>query len=82
MRAAVVVFVACALVCLLAHLAIVVSVVRTRGSRTDAVPRPRQIVEIVWALVPVVALAFVLTATWTRVREHATKPGVVMKVAQ
>jgi hypothetical protein len=41
------------------------------------------LVEVVWALVPALLLAFLLTATWVRVRDHSTpKPGVMMKVAQ
>lgn len=78
------VFAICALACLLGHAAILHSVIRSRSARVNAgVPRPRLLVEIVWALVPAIALAFLLTATWDRVRDHATpKPAVMMKIAR
>jgi hypothetical protein len=38
--------------------------------------------EIVWALIPALVLALVLTATWSRVRERAPEPDAVMKIAQ
>jgi heme/copper-type cytochrome/quinol oxidase subunit 2 len=84
--AAVVVFAVCAAGCVVAHLAILRSVLRHRTAAVaDAagIPRPNMLVEILWALVPMIALAFLLTATWNRVREraHATAP-VMMKVAQ
>jgi heme/copper-type cytochrome/quinol oxidase subunit 2 len=82
--AAVLVFVLCAGCCVVAQTAILMSVVRRPSGTADpGVPRPKVLVEIVWALVPAVVLAFLLTATWVRVRDHATqKPGVIMKVAQ
>jgi heme/copper-type cytochrome/quinol oxidase subunit 2 len=39
-------------------------------------------IEIVWALIPAIVLAFVLTATWVRVHDNAKTPGVLMKVAR
>jgi hypothetical protein len=39
----------------------------------------------VWALIPAIVLAIVLTATWARVRDNAARtprPDVMMKVAQ
>ena len=87
MSAVVLVFVIGAIACAVAHIAILASVIR-RPSRTvssDGVPRPRQLVEVIWAIVPIVALAFVLTATWGRVRENARafpKPDVMMKIAK
>ena len=79
----VIVFVACAVACAVAHVAIVLSTVRSR-SAVDApnVPRPRPVVEALWALVPIIALAIVLTATWARVREQRTHTPAIMKVAQ
>jgi heme/copper-type cytochrome/quinol oxidase subunit 2 len=79
----VIVFLVAAAACAIAHVAIVASVVRRRSAVVDAgVPRPNALVELLWALVPAVALAFLLTATWQRVREHETRPAEVMKVAQ
>ena len=84
MSAAGLVFVVCAACCLVGHVAILHSVVRTRSAAANpGLPRPRLLVEIVWALVPAILLAFLLTATWARVRDRATpKPDVLMKVAR
>lgn len=78
------VFALCALACLVGHVAILQSVLRKGTSQADPhVPRPRLLVELLWAIVPIVALAFVLTATWVRVRDHARpKPDMIMKVAR
>ena len=83
MGAPVLVFVACAVACAVAHVAILLSTVRSRTA-VDApnIPRPRAAVEALWALVPVIALALVLTATWARVREHRAHTPEIMKVAQ
>jgi heme/copper-type cytochrome/quinol oxidase subunit 2 len=82
--AAVLAFVTCAVCCVVAQAAILASVVRRPpGTADPGVPRPRLLVEVVWALVPALLLAFLLTATWVRVRDHSTpKPGVMMKVAR
>lgn len=84
MNAAVIVFVVCVAACLLAHVAILRSVVRSRAVvASDAnVPRPNLLVEIVWALVPLIVLAIVLTATWAKIREGRSSPPVIMRVAQ
>lgn len=81
---AVVVFILCAVCCLVGHFAILQSVIRKRFVPSEpGVPRPRVVAEVLWALVPAITLAFVLTATWQRVREHATpKPPEMMKVAR
>jgi heme/copper-type cytochrome/quinol oxidase subunit 2 len=83
MRPAVVVFLAAVIACAIAHVAIVASVV-ARGSRAgDAnVPRPHVVVEILWALIPALALAFLLTATWPRVRDNAARPAEVLRIAR
>ena len=83
MNAAVIVFVVCVAACVAAHVAILRSVIRSRAIvASDAnVPRPNLLVEIAWALVPAIVLAFVLTATWARVRERHVPP-VIMRVAQ
>jgi heme/copper-type cytochrome/quinol oxidase subunit 2 len=82
--AAVLVFWLCVVCCVVGHVAILVSVIRRHAPVAGAnVPRPRMAVEILWALIPAVALAFLLTVTWVRVREHASpKPDVMMKVAR
>jgi heme/copper-type cytochrome/quinol oxidase subunit 2 len=85
MKVEVVVFAVCVAACIAAHVAILRSVVRSRAVASDpGVPRPRLLVEIAWALVPAVALAFVLTATWAKVQEHtdAPKPTLLMRVAR
>jgi hypothetical protein len=85
MRAEVVVFAVCVAACLVAHVAIVRSVLRARGVASDpGVPRPRLVVEIAWALVPALALALVLTATWSKVQDHAgaPTPSLLMRVAR
>ena len=76
MGAAVPLFVICAAGCLLAHVAIIRSVLRSRSARASSdVPQPRLAVEILWALLPAVALAFLLGATWIRVQLHAGAPS-------
>jgi heme/copper-type cytochrome/quinol oxidase subunit 2 len=84
MSAAVAVFLLCVVCCVIGHAVILYAAVRTRPELADAkVPRPKVAVEIVWAVIPVIVLAFLLTATWARVRDRGTpKPGVIMKVAR
>ena len=84
MSAAVILFVLCTAACLVAHVAILRSVVRSRSAVASgaAGPRPNLIVEIVWALVPAVVLAFVLTATWAKIRERQASPPVIMRIAR
>ena len=83
MSAAVVVFVVCVAACIVAHIAILRSVVRARAvvASNAAVPRPNLLVEIVWALVPAIVLAFVLTATWSKIRQRPAPPAI-MRIAQ
>jgi hypothetical protein len=82
--AAVLVFVVATAACLVAHAAIVVSVIhRASGTVDPNVPRPKLLVEVIWALVPALLLALVLTATWDRVRDNAkTVTEPVMKIAE
>ncbi|HEY8175550.1 MAG TPA: hypothetical protein VIF32_07655 [Gemmatimonadaceae bacterium] len=83
MSAAALVFVVCVLCCVVGQIAILSSLVRRPSGAADAgVPRPRLFIEIVWALIPAIVLAFVLTATWVRVHDNAKRPGVIMKVAR
>jgi heme/copper-type cytochrome/quinol oxidase subunit 2 len=84
MSAAVLVFIAATVACLVAHAAITISVIRRASSTVDPnVPRPKLLIEVVWALLPALVLAFVLTATWNRVRENAkTDAQPVLKIAQ
>jgi heme/copper-type cytochrome/quinol oxidase subunit 2 len=82
---AVVVFLVCVVACAVAHVAILVSSVSTRVSAnaSPSVPRPRILVELMWALVPILALALVFTATWSAVRENEQRhPPEVLKVAR
>lgn len=82
MRLTVLVFAACAVCCVLAHGAILRSVLRSRSVITGGpVPRPRLVVEIVWALLPALALIALLGVTWSRAREHPRAGAVVMQVA-
>ena len=81
----VIVFAVCVAACIVAHVAIIRSVLRSRAAVADpGVPRPRVLVEIAWALVPAIALAFVLTATWARMQEgtRAPAPSLMMRIAQ
>ena len=79
MRVQYLVFALCALACLVAHVAIVVAAVRpARLPSGPTVPRPNRAAEILWALVPAIALAFILTATWSRVRENTRTPAAVL----
>jgi hypothetical protein len=83
MSPVIVVFVIAVVACAVAHVAIVASVVRRATAVADtSVPRPRFVTEVVWALVPVLALALVLTATWVKVRERAVNDAAVLKIAR
>ena len=84
MSAAVLVFVGCVICCVVGHLAILHSVLRQRAEPMEnGVPRPRVVAEVLWAVLPALVLAFLLTATWVRVRDHAMpRPGVMMKLAR
>ena len=87
MKVEVIVFALCVAACVVAHVAIIRSVLRSRMPAADTgVPRPKLLVEIAWALVPAIALAFVLTATWAKVQDHITpgtpQPSLLMRIAQ
>ena len=84
MRPAVLVFAIAVVVSVIAHVAILTSVVRRAATVADAgVPRPGRFAEIAWALIPALALALVLTATWARVQERAAPPpDAIMKIAR
>jgi heme/copper-type cytochrome/quinol oxidase subunit 2 len=84
MSAGVIVFYVAVAACVVAHAGILVSVVRRASTVADSnVPRPKAFAEIAWAVIPAIALAFVLTATWSRVRERPQAvPAPVMKVAR
>ena len=84
MSVAVIAFALCAAACFVGHVAVLHSVVRKGSTLANAgVPRPRFIVELFWAALPMLALAIVLTATWVKVRDRATpKPAEIMKVAR
>lgn len=79
-----VVFFVCVAACAMAHVAILVAVARrpARPARTGepGLPWPRRGLEIIWAIVPAVALALVLSATWDRVREMPPElPGITKR---
>ena len=85
MSASAIVFAGCAIACLIGHIAILRSVLRTAAAQpADAgVPRPRIGIEVVWAVLPMLALALVLTATWAKVRAADTpRPEVLLEVAR
>lgn len=79
------VFVACVGACLVGHAAIVLAAARKQSANAvPGVPRPNRGLELLWALLPALVLALVLTATWNRVRQaddphHAHE---IMKVAR
>jgi heme/copper-type cytochrome/quinol oxidase subunit 2 len=58
--------------CLVAQLLIVRSVLGARHlpSPTADVPRSRGAVELLWAVVPAVALAVLLAFTWRAIQQH------------
>jgi heme/copper-type cytochrome/quinol oxidase subunit 2 len=84
MQSAVAVFLVCAIACVVAHVFILVSVVGRRANTANpAVPRPNLVGEVLWALLPAIVLALVLTATWQRVQDRSLhKPGMMLRVAQ
>lgn len=84
MSPAIVVFLICAVVCAVAHVAILLSSVsaHVRADLATHVPQPRAVVELAWALLPMLALALVLTATWARIRDRAPQPPAAMKLAR
>jgi hypothetical protein len=46
-------------------------------------PRPSFVVELLWAILPIVVLALVLTATWTKVRSQARPhPEAILEIAR
>ena len=62
--------------CLIAQGAILRSVLAARTGRGAAdAPRARQSVEIAWAVVPAVALALVLAATWRTLHPTPVAPA-------
>ena len=79
----VLVFVACVVACAAGHLAILLAVARRPvASMEPGVPRPRRALEILWAVLPAIVLALVITATWERVRDRQAEPAEMMKVAR
>lgn len=80
----VVVFLVCVIAATVAHVAILLSSVSARvaANASPSVPKPRALAELLWALVPILALALVFTATWARVREQKQHPPEILKVAR
>jgi heme/copper-type cytochrome/quinol oxidase subunit 2 len=84
MRWSVLVFILGAIACGAAHVAILAAVMRRRSAVIDRnVPRPRSALEIIWALVPAIAVAALLAATWHKVRAHdTTEAARVVRMAR
>ncbi len=64
--------------CVVAQAAILRATFRTHARRADVgagIPRPRRFVEIVWAVVPAIALAIVLVVTWRAVHPPVGSPA-------
>lgn len=72
--------------CAVAQIAILRSVLRTRRARDGGpgVPQPRFAVEVAWAVIPAIALAMLLVATWRTMHPgspaHAQSRVVVLAV--
>ena len=67
-----------AALCLVAEIAIVRSALVARGAPAGAVPGARRPIEVLWTLLPAIALALVLGATWRAMRQHwAAEPAPV-----
>jgi hypothetical protein len=83
-RATIVVFAVAAFASIVAHLVILTSVLRRVWRPVEpGVPRPRPLAEIAWALLPFLVLALVLTASWARVRDTASRKSVpVLRIAR
>ncbi len=64
--------------CAIAQTFIIRSVQSTRNAPEPAatVPRARHSVEMLWAVLPAVALAVLLAFTWRAIRARADHPGV------
>lgn len=62
--------------CAVAQAAILRSVLRTRraASPNEGVPRPRFAIELAWAVVPAIALAALLVATWRTMHPDSAPP--------
>jgi hypothetical protein len=68
-------FWACTGACVIAHIGILRSVLRRPDDASPDVPHPRVGVEVIWSVVPMLALALVLLITLPRVRQHAYAPS-------
>lgn len=65
----------CTGACAIAHVGILRSVLRRQEDASPDVPHPRVAIEVVWSVVPMLALALVLLVTLPRVRQHAYAPS-------
>jgi hypothetical protein len=68
--------------CAVAQAAILRSVLRMRRAQgaSEGLPRPRFLVEVAWAVLPAVALAMLLVATWRTM--HPRVPGATAPTIQ
>lgn len=72
--------------CLVAQVAIVRAALTAPARRAEGgadVPRPRRPIEIAWTVIPAIALALVLVATWHAIHRHATgeRPPITLERA-
>jgi heme/copper-type cytochrome/quinol oxidase subunit 2 len=82
MSARTVVFLACVAACVVAHVAILVSIARRApGTAAPGVPAPRRGLEILLGVLSTLALALVLTATWDRMQQRE-EPRPTLRVAR
>jgi heme/copper-type cytochrome/quinol oxidase subunit 2 len=60
-----------ALACAVAEIAIVRSIIaQRRAQHSNLVPSGSPVIELIWGVVPAIALAFLLFATWHRVQQR------------
>ncbi|HEX6536063.1 MAG TPA: hypothetical protein VF041_15810 [Gemmatimonadaceae bacterium] len=72
--------------CLVAQVAIVRAALKAPARGADGgteVPRPRRPIEIAWTVLPAIALALVLVATWRAIHRHAAgdRPPITLERA-
>jgi heme/copper-type cytochrome/quinol oxidase subunit 2 len=67
-----------ALACVVAEIAILRSTYAARRvEKSDMVPSSSRSGEIIWAVIPAVMLAFLLTATWRRIEAREAHMGTM-----
>ncbi|HJQ11550.1 MAG TPA: hypothetical protein VJ840_11035 [Gemmatimonadaceae bacterium] len=62
-----------ALACVVAEIAILRSIIAQRRAQNPTlVPAASRVMEIVWGILPAIALSFLLVATWRRIQARET----------